>query len=172
MITINYCPSCGCELNKGSFVCPKCGLDFKDIVDNKHVLVSNDANNTIDYFEGESEYRSGEEIPIFEVGEDDSNIEIVLDDGDLIGPDGLPREIPIEIFVEDADEDIQFEIVSDENNDDNITIESDGEGNFVIKPKIEFPCPVCGAMVGEDLVCKSCFSQFSLTPDSDDDGER
>ena len=110
-----------------------------------------------------------EEVPIFEVAGEDNNIEIVLDDGDLIGPDGMPREIPIEIFVEDADEDIQFEIVAEDNEDSNITIESDGEGNFVIKPKIEFTCPVCGAKVGEDLVCKSCFSQFSLTPDPDND---
>lgn len=167
MITINYCPSCGCELRKGSFVCPKCGLDFKDIVDNKHLLVSNDADNTIDFFEGESEYLSDDEVPIFDVEVEDSNVEIVLDGDDLIGPDGKPREIPIEIFVEDADEDIQFEIVTEDNDEANITIESDGEGNFVIKPKIEFPCPVCGSMVGEDLVCKSCFSQFSLTPDPD-----
>lgn len=165
MVTINYCPSCGCELNKGSFVCPKCGLDFKDIVENRHMLKSNDADNTIDYVEDE-ELITVEDVPILEA--DDGNIEIVLDDADLFNPDGSPREIPIEIFVEDADEDIQVEIDFEGGDDSNIVIEDDGEGNFVIKPKIEFVCPVCGAMVGEDLVCKSCFSEFTFTPDNNE----
>lgn len=161
MVTINYCPSCGCELNKGSFVCPKCGLDFKDIVENRHLLKTNDEDNSLDFAEGEL---TVEEVPVFE---DDGNIEIVLDDADLFGPDGTPREIPIEIFVEDADEDIQLEIDFENGEDSNIIIESDGEGNYVIKPKIEFVCPVCGAIVGEDLVCKSCFSEFTLNPDNE-----
>ena len=168
MVTINYCPSCGCELNKGSFVCPKCGLDFKDIVENRHLLKSNDADNTVDFVE-DDEILSMGNAPIFEIAEgDENNIEIVLDDEDLFGPDGMPREIPIEIFVEGEDDGIEFEIVSDDD-DSNIVIESDDNGNFVIKPKIEFPCPVCGAPVGEDLVCKSCYAEFSIAPDFDEE---
>ena len=165
MITINYCPSCGCELNNGSFVCPKCGLDFKDIVENRHALIMDETENTLDFFEGEINMPSSD-VPVLE---GDDNIEIVIDDNDLIDPDGRPREIPIEIFVDGENEDIQFELLNSENEDSNITIEGDGEGNFVIKPKIEFTCPVCGAKVGDDLVCKSCFSQFSLEPKSDND---
>lgn len=160
MVTINYCPSCGCELNKGSLVCPKCGLDFKDIVENRHLLKVNDADNSLDFAEGEL---TVEEVPVIEA---DDNFEIVLDDSDLFGPDGTPKEIPIEIFVEGEDDDVQLEIDFENSEDSNIVIESDGEGNFVIKPKIEFVCPVCGAMVGEDLVCKSCFSEFTLNPDN------
>lgn len=164
MVTINYCPSCGCELNKGSFVCPKCGLDFKDIVENKHLLKSNEAENTIDFFEGE--LLEGES-PLFEVEED--AVEILIDSDDLIGPDGMPCEIPIEISVEGEDDDIQLEIVSENGDDSDIIIEQSEDGGFVIKPNISFPCPFCGATVGEDLVCKSCFAEFTLTPDNSDD---
>lgn len=168
MVKINFCPSCGCELNKGSFECPKCGLDFKDIVENRHLLVCNDADNSIEYFEGNNEFLTEEEVPIFDFSNDENNVEIMIDESDLVGPDGMPREIPIEIFVE-GEEDVQLELVSENPEDANIRIEQSEDGGLVIKPNISFTCPVCGAQVGEDLICKSCFSEFMLAPDENND---
>lgn len=167
MVKINYCPSCGKELPKGSFICQNCALDFRDLINNDHLLVTNDADNSIEFYEGSHDDIMLDETPIFEV-DDDGEIEIVIDEEDLIGPDGMPRAIPLEIDIDGDEGELEIEI---DGEDSDIIIEQTEDGGYVLKPKISFNCPVCGALVGEDLVCKSCFSTFTLTPDESDDDE-
>lgn len=52
MVKINYCPSCGNELTKGSFICPVCNLDIEELFGKGYLLASNNENNSIELFDG------------------------------------------------------------------------------------------------------------------------
>lgn len=52
MVKINYCPSCGCEITQGSFICPSCNLDIEELFAKGYLLASNKKNNSIEIFEG------------------------------------------------------------------------------------------------------------------------
>ena len=53
MVKINYCPSCGCRLSQGSFVCPSCNLDIEELFGRGYLLISNDGDNSIELFGGD-----------------------------------------------------------------------------------------------------------------------
>ena len=52
MVKINYCPSCGNELSKGSFICPSCNLDIEELFARGYLLACNEGDNSIELFEG------------------------------------------------------------------------------------------------------------------------
>ena len=122
MVKINYCPSCGNELFKGSFICPSCNLDIEELFGKGYLLVSNDENNSIELFEGNIDdlavndiekdilinqnidFNQGNEIVIV-VPENADEDEIVID-LDKLGIDvgNLDEEVNIIIQVEGSDE--------------------------------------------------------------------
>jgi hypothetical protein len=127
MVKINYCPSCGEELSTGSFICPKCHLDIEELFGKGYLLVSNDADNSIELFEGAIDdlavnnfknvsmeddildnpninIKSGDEIVIV-VPEGVDEDELVIDLDELgIDVENLDEDVNIVIQVEGAEE--------------------------------------------------------------------
>ena len=122
MVKINYCPSCGDELNKGSFICPSCNLDIEELFGKGYLLASNDENNSIELFEGDIDdlavnelgninmeedsnlnIKSGDEIVII-VPENANEDELVIDLDELgIDVENLGEDVNIVIQVEGLD---------------------------------------------------------------------
>lgn len=120
MVNINYCPSCGHELYKGSFICPSCNLDIEVLFAKGYLLASNNENNTIELFDGNfddlavnveddilvnqnSEINPDELVII--VPENADEDEIVIDFDELgIDVESLGGDVNIVIQVEGADE--------------------------------------------------------------------
>lgn len=126
MVKINYCPSCGCELSQGSFICPSCNLDIEELFGKGYLLVSNDGDNSIELFEGDVDdlaigalrtvemeddildnpninIKSGDEIVIIVPESDDDEIVIDLDELG-IDVENLDEDVNIVIQVEGEDE--------------------------------------------------------------------
>lgn len=111
MVRINYCPSCGTELNENSFICPKCRIDVEELFAKGYLLASNNKKNSIELFKG------NEEI-------------IVLDDEEC-KPD-LEDEIVIVVPQDSADDDVVIDFdelgIDIENLGDNINIVIEVDG--------------------------------------------
>ena len=123
MVRINYCPSCGNELSRGSFICPSCNLDIEELFAKGCLLASNDRNNSIELFDGNvgnlvincfdnrniegdildnpnANVRSGDEIIII-VPENANEDELVINLDDLgIDVENMEDNINIVIQVE------------------------------------------------------------------------
>ena len=118
MVKINYCPSCGCELIKGSFICPLCSLDIEELFAKGYFLGSDGKNNSIELFKGD------EEIIVVDddsPGDGNSTDEIVIvvpqngdDDEILIDLDKLG--IDVENLGENVNIVIEVDGVEGENN--------------------------------------------------------
>lgn len=115
MVKINFCPSCGDELKKGSFICPGCNIDVEELFAKGYLLMSNAEDNSIELFdkdyleEGDNldkqnmNIKPGDEIVI--VVPDDADEDELVIDLDKLGID-----------IEDLDEDV------------NIVIQVEGDG--------------------------------------------
>lgn len=130
MVKINYCPSCGCELAQGSFICPSCNLDIEELFGKGYLLASNDEDNSIELFEGDIDdlavgvlrnirmeddildnqnlnIKPGDEIVIVVPESDDDEIVIDLDELG-IDVENLGEDVNIVIQVEGEDESDEF----------------------------------------------------------------
>lgn len=124
MVKINYCPSCGNELNEGSFICPSCNLDIEELFGKGYLLISNEEDNTIELFEGEIDdnlitgdetldeqnikINSADEIVIV-VPEDADEDELVIDLDKLgIDVESLGEDVNIVIQVEGEEDGDEF----------------------------------------------------------------
>ena len=128
MVKINYCPSCGCRLSQGSFICPSCSLDIEELFGRGYLLIGNDDDNSIELFEGEINDLAVDDFSDVKM-EDDimENQNLNIQSGDeivIIVPEGADEdEIVIDldelgIDVENLDEDV------------NIIIQVEGEDDF------------------------------------------
>lgn len=119
MVKINYCPSCGNELFKGSFICPSCNLDIEELFGKGYLLRSNDEDNSIELFDGNIDdlavnieedifnqsidVKQGDEIVIV-VPENAAEDEILIDFDELgIDVESLDEDVNIIIQVEGSD---------------------------------------------------------------------
>lgn len=130
MVKINYCPSCGNELFKGSFICPSCNLDIEELFGRGYLLASNDEDNSIELFDGDIgnlaadieddifdnqniDIEPGDEIVII-VPEDADADELVIDLDKLgIDVEHLDGDVNIIIQVEGSDE-FEGDIIGEE----------------------------------------------------------
>ncbi|WP_405268717.1 hypothetical protein [Methanobrevibacter sp.] len=128
MVEINYCPSCGSELLKGSFICPSCNLDIEELFAKGYLLASNELDNSIELFDGnlgnvimddvdsmdeKINFKSGDEIVIV-IPEGADEDEIVIDlDALGIDVENLDDDVNIIIQVEGAEE-VEEDILDDE----------------------------------------------------------
>ena len=110
MVEINYCPSCGSELNKKSFICPECSLDIEELFAKGYLLSSNHDDNSIELFEGSEEVTvlddggNHEDEIVIVVPQDESNKGIVVDFDELgIDVENLGEEVNIVIEVDGAE---------------------------------------------------------------------
>ena len=110
MVKINYCPSCGNELDEQSFICPKCSLDIEELFAKGYLLASNNKKNSIELFEGDEEIivlddeknnsDDADEVVIV-VPQDSANDELVIDFDELgIDVDDLGDNINIVVEVD------------------------------------------------------------------------
>lgn len=113
MVQINYCPSCGTELNENSFICPKCSVDVEELFAKGYLLASDNKKNSIELFKGKEEIivlddkddgpNSDDEIVIV-VPQDSVDDEVVIDFDELgIDIEDLGDNINIVIQVDDVD---------------------------------------------------------------------
>lgn len=111
MVRINYCPSCGTELNEKSFICPKCSVDVEELFAKGYLLASNNKKNSIELFKGKEEMivldddsaDLGDEIVIV-VPQDSADDEVVIDFDELgIDIEDLGENINIVVQVDGAD---------------------------------------------------------------------
>ena len=123
MVRINYCPSCGNELSRGSFICPSCSLDIEELFANGCLLESKDNDNSIELFGGDIDnfdfsdmnmenlildnpnvnIKSGDEIVII-VPENVSEDELVIDLDELgVDVENLDGDVNIIIQVEEIE---------------------------------------------------------------------
>ena len=115
MVEINFCPSCGNELFRGSFICPSCNLDIEELFGKGYLLVSNNGDNSIELFDGDIDdlavnveedifnQKQGDELVIV-VPEREDEDGIVIDLDELgIDIENLDEDINIIIQVEGAD---------------------------------------------------------------------
>ena len=107
MVKINFCPSCGCELSKGSFICPACELDIEELFAKNYLLISNRKDNSIELDDGGladvilDGNLPGDEIVIV-VSESSDGDELVIDLNELgIDAENLAQDINIVVQLED-----------------------------------------------------------------------
>ena len=123
MVKINYCPSCGSELSKGSFICPSCNLDIEEFLGKGYLFGSNELDNSIELFDGniddliitdvdnmngennkKIDLKSADEIVIV-IPEGVDQDELVIDLDELgIDVENLDDDVNIIIQIEGADE--------------------------------------------------------------------
>ena len=110
MVQINFCPSCGCELSQGSFICPSCELDIEELFAKEYLLASNRRENSIELYECEigevviEDDLAGEEIVIV-VSESSDGNEVVVDLDELgIDVENLDGDVNIIVQVEGAED--------------------------------------------------------------------
>ncbi len=138
MVKINYCPSCGAKLQKGSFICPTCQLDIEELFAKGYLLMSDSESNSIELFDDANisdkevimkeiepvgddvldkpniNFKSGDEIVIV-VPEDADTDELVIDLDELgIDIENLDDDVNIVIQVEGEMDD---ELFDDEDED-------------------------------------------------------
>ncbi len=128
MVKINYCPSCGCRLSQGSFICPSCSLDIEELFGKGYLLIGNGDDNTIELFEGEINDLAVDDLSNVKM-EDDimENPNLNIQSGDeivIIVPEGADED---EIVIDLDELGIDVENLDD---DVNIIIQVEGEDDF------------------------------------------
>ena len=120
IVRINYCPSCGSELDDGSFICPLCSVDVEELFAKGYLLKSDSEDNSIELFNADEEFivvdddsevemNSDDEIVIV-VPEDRDSDELVIDLDELgIDVESMPREVNIVVQVDGANLEDGFE---------------------------------------------------------------
>lgn len=125
MVKINYCPSCGCRLSQGSFVCPSCNLDIEELFGRGYLLISNDGDNSIELFGGDIDDLAVDDLSNARMEDDildDSNLDIQSGDEIVIV---VPKGADEDEIVIDLDElGIDVENLGE---DVNIIIQVEGE---------------------------------------------
>ncbi|KZX13007.1 hypothetical protein [Methanobrevibacter oralis] len=118
MVKIDYCPSCGGKLIKGSFICPFCGLDAEELFAKGYLLKSDASNNSIELMDDSkdilmNDVENDDAEMVIEIPEDaDEDIVIPLDD--YIDVDGLNEGQPIEIVVQVDSDGSNYEFDNDD----------------------------------------------------------
>ena len=137
MVQINFCPSCGAELTKESFICPECCIDVKELFAKGYLLMGEEKNNKIELLEDDQFLE-----PVIELAEDDllNNQDINVKPGDeivIVVPESDGDEIVIDldelgIDVESLGDDVNIVIeVEGEEDGDEILLDDD---DFIQEP--------------------------------------
>lgn len=109
MVRINFCPSCGAELTKESFICPKCCTDVEELFAEGYLLMGEENENSIELLEDDMlknqniDIKPGDEIVIVVPESDDDEIVIDLDELG-IDVESLGDDVNIVIEVEGAED--------------------------------------------------------------------
>ncbi len=107
MVKINFCPSCGCELLQGSFICPACELDIEGLFAKNYLLISNRKDNSIELDDGGlAEVILDGNLPddeiVIVVSESSDGDELVIDLNELgLDVENLTRDINIVVQLDD-----------------------------------------------------------------------